>query len=53
MASSDPKRNETRSDLVDEIKSKHGAGAASIVERYIDGEITEKPRRYYEPTEDR
>jgi len=52
MASTDPKRNETRQDLVAEVKGKHGASMARIVERYIDGEIAEKPRRYYEPTEE-
>lgn len=52
MASTDPKRDETRQDLIAEIKRKHGASIARIVERYIDGEIVEKPRRYYEPTEE-
>lgn len=53
MASTDPKRNETREDLVREISKKHGKGVARIVDRYIDGDIPEKPRRYYEPCEDR
>jgi hypothetical protein len=52
VAESDPKRNETREELVRDVRTKHGDSIAGVVERFINGEITEKPRRYYEPTEE-